>query len=129
MVADDIAQVRVLFEQERDVTEYALEALGRDDLVAWIAESEGRVVGAVLTHLMQPENRGAVDELLVAQSHRSGGLGRRLMDEAEQHYKTLGAVGMRLTVREGNTSAERLYDSLGYRVVQRRLRMERDFAD
>jgi ribosomal protein S18 acetylase RimI-like enzyme len=129
MVAGDIAPVRVLFEQERDVTEYALETLVRDDLIAWVAESEGRIVGAVLTHLMHPENRGAVDELLVARSHRASGLGRRLMDEAEGHYRALGAVGMRLTVREGNASAERLYESLGYRVVQRRLRMERDFAD
>ncbi len=47
------------------------------------------------------------------------------MELAESHYRTLGAAGMQLTVREDNESARRLYESMGYAVIQRRLRMRK----
>ena len=123
----DVARVHALFVGEGELSEYAQQSLESPNLYGWIAEIDGAVVGAILTHLMQSERRGGIDELLVATSHRSNGIGRALMNAAEEHYRAQGAGGMQLTVREDNAPAEQLYASLGYTTVQRRLRMWKDF--
>jgi ribosomal protein S18 acetylase RimI-like enzyme/dephospho-CoA kinase len=126
----DLPRLRAMFERERELSGYGAETLERDDLVAWLVEDGGAIGGAILTHQMTTEDGeslGAVDELLVATGSRGRGIGRALMDAAEAHYRALGAAGMQLTVREGNVEAQRLYASIGYVVVHRRLRMRKTF--
>jgi ribosomal protein S18 acetylase RimI-like enzyme len=120
------------FARERELSGYAAAALADKDAVIWLALDDGHLVGAVITRPMQSDDDGAqlggVDELLVAGGRRSGGIGRLLMEAAEAHYRALGCAGMQLTVREDNEHARRLYESMGYGVVQRRLRMRKGFG-
>jgi len=51
---------------------------------------------------------------------RRKGLARDLMQVAMTHAKKLGAVGMFLDVEEGNIPAWRLYETLGFRQINRR---------
>lgn len=46
--------------------------------------------------------------------YRRFGLGKRLMLIAEQHAREMAGESLTLEVREGNTPAFRLYESLGY---------------
>jgi ribosomal protein S18 acetylase RimI-like enzyme len=127
---DELPAIQAMFERERELSGYGAETLDRDDLVAWLAECEGEIAGAILTHLMSTEDGlslGGVDELLVASGHRGKGIARALMQAAEDHYRAAGVSGMQLTVREGNTAAQRLYASMEYAVVHRRLRMRKLF--
>lgn len=129
---EDSLAVRELFTSERELSGYADAALSADDFVAWVALDQRRLVGAVLTRAMtDPDGakRGGVDELLVAAGYRERGIARLLMELAEEHYRQAGACGMQLTVRDGNAPAQDLYASMGYRVVQRRLRMRKDWDD
>ena len=129
---EDRAATRRLFADAGELSSYASDALDARDLVAWVAQSGGAVVGAILTRPMRSEDGaelGGVDELLVAANHRGRHIGARLMELAEAHYQATGADGMQLTVREDNEPARGLYESMGYTVVQRRLRMRKGFAD
>lgn len=49
--------------------------------------------------------------------YRRFGLGRRLMLIAEEHARQMAGETLTLEVREGNTPALRLYESLGYAQV------------
>ena len=127
----DRVALRQLFADERELSSYADDTLDSQDLVAWVALSGQEVVGAMLTRPMRSEDGtelGGVDELLVATGHRGRGVGARLMELAETHYQANGADGMQLTVREDNEPARRLYESMGYAIVQRRLRMRKRFS-
>jgi ribosomal protein S18 acetylase RimI-like enzyme len=126
----DISALFELFERERELTDYAAQALESKDLICWVAQEDGEIVGAILTHLMKtPEGDrlGGVDELLVAGSRRGRSIGRTLMDAAEAHYRAAGAAGMQLTVSDGNEPAQKLYASMGYESIQRRMRMRKTF--
>jgi ribosomal protein S18 acetylase RimI-like enzyme len=129
--ADDLHAIEAMFVEERELSGYGAETLERSDLVAWLAEDSGVIAGAILTHPMTTEDDlvlGGVDELLVSSAHRGRGVGRALMAHAEAHYRERGAAGMQLTVRDGNKEAQALYDSLGYTVVHRRVRMRKKFG-
>lgn len=122
----DIEAVRALFAAENELSPYAAEVLSSERLLAWLAFDDERIVGAVLTRPMiaaDGAESGGIEELLVAASHRGLGIARRLMELAETHYRGTDAAGMQLTVRDGNAAALRLYESMGYKVVERRLRM------
>jgi ribosomal protein S18 acetylase RimI-like enzyme len=127
---EDLPAVREFFETERELSGYASDALADERLVAWLAWDGDLLVGAILTRAIRSEEGrelGGVDELLVRVTHRSRGIGRRLMGSAEAYYRAHAFRGMQLTVREDNADARKLYESLGYAVVQRRLRMRKQF--
>ncbi len=131
-LAEDRAAIRRLFADERELSSYAGDVLDAPDLAAWVALAGQQVIGAILTRPLRSEDGaglGGVDELLVATDYQGRGIGRRLMQLAESHYRTSGAAGMQLTVREDNEAARRLYESMGYAAVQRRLRMRKRFRD
>lgn len=121
----DLPALIELFASEGELSTYAREALD-DALLAGRLAVEGEcIVGAVLTRTMRSSDereRGGVDELLVAASHRRLGVGRRLMLLAEAHYRDMGVAGMQLSVTARNDPAVHLYESLGYAVVRRYVR-------
>lgn len=53
-------------------------------------------------------------DLFVSESARCGGLGRALMEAARHRAQLNGAVRMELATAISNTSAQRLYESLGW---------------
>jgi len=124
--AGDVEAARALFAAEHELSPYAADALASEHLVGWLAFDDERLVGAVLTRTMIAADGaecGGIDELLVSASHRSQGIGRWLLELAETYYRDTGAAGMQLTVRDENAAALHLYQSMGYNVVERRLRM------
>lgn len=55
-----------------------------------------------------------IRSLFVSESHRRGGIGRRLVAEAERFIAGDGGRAMSLWVNPDNQPACRLYDSLGF---------------
>jgi len=129
---EDWPQVRDFLLREAEApSQYATDVLARERIVAWLAHDGEDIVGWILTHPFRADDdveRGGIDDVVVAATHRRRGIGRRLMGLAEAHYRQSRAGGMQLTVRADNDAALPLYESMGYAVVQRRLRMWKEFT-
>ncbi len=126
----DWESVRAFLSNQGEPAEHASAALAHEQIEAWLALDDGGVIGWILTYPGKSEDgteRGGVEDLVVARSHRGRGVARRLMELAETHYRERGLAGMQLTVRANNEPALRLYESLGYTTVQHRLRMWKQF--
>ena len=68
-------------------------------------------------HQVYSPTRAEISRVFVA-PHRQGlGIGRRLMHEAERHAHALGREEVGLAVDVDNSTAQALYESLGYREV------------
>ncbi|MET7408673.1 GNAT family N-acetyltransferase [Streptomyces parvulus] len=102
-----------------------------DVLAAWIAESDGRIVGHVA--VMKPQGEAAADlwvkqsgddmghvgvlaRLFVVQSARKQAAGRQLMEAAASHARDHG-LRLVLDVMVKDASAIRLYERLGWRKI------------
>lgn len=96
----------------------------------WVAMDHGAIVGGVLCSEFKAHGKtlGGVENLVVAPTHTGRGIGRRLVAMAEQHYRQRGLHGMQLSVRADNAPARTLYDSLGYQIVERRVRLWKEFT-
>jgi ribosomal protein S18 acetylase RimI-like enzyme len=64
--------------------------------------------------LMQPIRTGRIGTIGVTPEWRGQGIGRALMQEAQEWVKARGAIELRLHVWAFNQAARRLYDELGY---------------
>ncbi|MGZ6668221.1 MAG: N-acetyltransferase family protein [Solirubrobacteraceae bacterium] len=85
------------------------------DAELWfLAESHARLVGAVLCW-----TSAFVKDVVVHESWRRRGLGEALLRQAFQTFAARGADAVELKVEATNTSAVRLYERLGMRVVER----------
>ena len=101
------------------------------DSAAWIAEIEpgqAPVGYLVLTKPDLPVGDISADDAEVKRVYllnrfRGGGVGRRLMQEAEVYARSCGLKRLLLGVYSGNLSAISFYEKLGYRRVG-----ERSFA-
>ena len=78
-----------------------------------IAESAGRVVGAVMAGY--DGHRGWINYLAVDPAHRRGGIGRALMAEAERVLRAAGCPKINLQVRRENTEVQAFYATLGFK--------------
>jgi ribosomal protein S18 acetylase RimI-like enzyme len=57
-----------------------------------------------------------LNDLYVAPEGRRAGVARALMDRARDHAVETGACGIELATAHTNSDAQRLYESLGYRL-------------
>ena len=88
----------------------------------FVAEVDGAVVGFVGVRLRVPPGEpdedpapyAYVTDLLVLRDHRRRGIGRALLDHAEQHAREAGASTIRIGVLANNQVARRLYREMGY---------------
>lgn len=55
-----------------------------------------------------------IHDIIVTESQRGQGIGKRLMQAAEELARELGCCKLTLEVLEGNTKAQAAYTSLGY---------------
>jgi ribosomal-protein-alanine acetyltransferase len=92
-------------------------------LPAWVAESEGRVVGFLAARIAADEIE--ILNLAVDPASRRRGAGTALLDAALEHGRRAGAARVFLEVRESNLAARRFYDRHGFTVAGRRLRYYR----
>jgi ribosomal protein S18 acetylase RimI-like enzyme len=89
----------------------------REGVVLLVAESDGRVVGAVQLEPAESENgahRADVSKLLVHPDWRRRGIARALMTRLEAEARQAGKTLLVLDTREGDPSND-LYRALGYR--------------
>lgn len=92
-----------------------------------VAERGGEIVGVVMAGY--EGHRGWINYLGVAPSLRRGGLGRRLMVEAEARLRAAGCPKINLQVRPDNKDVIAFYESIGFAVegaVSLGKRLERD---
>jgi [ribosomal protein S18]-alanine N-acetyltransferase len=68
--------------------------------------------------MVNPDGAGHLTTIGVAPEHRRRGLGVMLLSHLEDALKAKGVSTIVLEVRVSNISAQRLYNSLGYSVVQ-----------
>jgi ribosomal protein S18 acetylase RimI-like enzyme len=73
-----------------------------------------RIVGTVMAGY--DGHRGWINYLAVAPDCRHGGLGRRLLDEAETRLRALGCPKINLQVRNANTDIIAFYEKVGYSI-------------
>ena len=69
--------------------------------------------------VIEPDGVGHITTLGVAPESRRRGLARLMMREIERSFAAWGVTTVRLEVRVGNEAAQRLYEQLGYVIVQR----------
>jgi GNAT superfamily N-acetyltransferase len=105
----DAARVASLLEQ---VLKDAV--LGR----AWMASVAGKPAGYLLAvFVFSLEFQGLtaeIDELFVVERHRGLGLGGRLLDAAEAHFRTHGCTHVALQIGRDNEAARAFYQRRGF---------------
>ncbi len=82
----------------------------------FVAEEAGRLVGTVILFFAQQPNqphRGDIGKMLVLRSHRGRGLGRALLEAAEQAAREAGLTLLCLDTAQGS-AGERLYRACGW---------------
>jgi ribosomal protein S18 acetylase RimI-like enzyme len=77
-----------------------------------VAVREGKLVGTVMAGY--EGRRGWINYLAVSPAHQRKGLGRRLMQEAENRLLALGCPKVNLLVRKSNSQVIDFYRKLGF---------------
>ena len=94
--------------------------LTRGDSVIFLAtDDSGRALGFTQLYpifsSVQARTAWLLNDLFVAPEGRRHGVARELMDRARDHAVTSGAAWLALSTQRTNESAQRLYESLGWR--------------
>ena len=91
-----------------------------------IAEVDGKVAGYVWCRSVSSAVGvfGRIEHVFVDEKFRHRGVGKVLMQTAEEHFRSCGVKKIKLTVTSGNKSAVSLYNNMGYET--RRFIMEKD---
>jgi DNA-binding MarR family transcriptional regulator/GNAT superfamily N-acetyltransferase len=84
----------------------------------WIAEREGAVVGAVLLVRGPDADTAKLRLLYVEPAARGLGIGARLVEECRLFARTAGYARIVLWTNSILTSARRIYEAAGYRLVK-----------
>lgn len=86
---------------------------------AWVLEEAGAVLGLVI--LMEKESHALLDNVAVHPDAQGRGLGKRLINLAEQQAWALGYSEIQLYTHEKMLENRALYKKLGYEVFDHRL--------
>jgi ribosomal protein S18 acetylase RimI-like enzyme len=91
-----------------------------------VAEDGGKLIGYIWFKMIDSAMGvfGRVEHLFVEESYRSKGIGRMLMESAEEYFSKQGVKKVKLTVTKTNEGAIKLYEKMGYDVE--RFKMEKD---
>lgn len=93
-------------------TRFFLEELRVECARSLVAELEGRIVGYVLFWLLPDEID--IHNVAVHTGFRRRGLGRLLLEQVMEQGRQRKLTQVTLEVRESNTPAQRLYESMGF---------------
>lgn len=97
---------------QRDPAAAIARKLAVDDGLFWLAERAGRAVGTAMAGY--DGHRGWLCSVGVHPEARGGGIGRRLVAEAERALTALGCPKVNLQVFSGNRGAQAFWRSVGY---------------
>lgn len=128
MTADDVPAVaeldRLSFSLPWPERSFRFEVTNNPNSRCWVAESDGRIVGALVAWLL-------VDELHIATlathpDFRRQGMAQALLTHVLKLAAQEGALSSFLEVRASNEAAQGLYRKFGYEEVGRRPRYYKD---
>ncbi|MTH52906.1 GNAT family N-acetyltransferase [Bacillus mangrovi] len=91
------------------------------NVILFAVMADGEAAGSVQLHLADKQNglhRAEIAKLMTHPQHRRKGIGRLLMNKAEERAREEGRSLLVLDTREGDPS-NRLYQSLGYKEAGR----------
>lgn len=86
------------------------------DVILYVAKLNNQIVGSIQLHHCTKQNgrhRAEIAKLMTHNHYRRNGIGRLLMQKAEEHAKQEGRSLLVLDTREGDPS-NLLYSSMGY---------------
>lgn len=120
-----------LFHQPKEqprARQFFEDLLSDNETEVLVAETD-RVVGLIHISLFNapdfpifvPQLRVAINNIFVNPAHRRSGIASLLIQNAEAWAKAKGAVGVDLNVYEFNETAQRLFSSMGFSTLSRRL--------
>jgi len=96
----------------------AFDRAGEKALVAADESTSGRLLGAATLHATPVLHRagpvGRVTALVVDANHRGRGIGRALMEAAEEWAAEQGCVLMEVTSNQRRADAHEFYEGIGY---------------
>lgn len=96
----------------------------------FVAEVDGEVVGFVEPQVYEAVYFPSLVNILglaVRESHRGMGIGKALMEAAENWAKESGATGVRLNSGADRTNAHAFYRNIGYEVKKQQIRFLKEF--
>lgn len=104
-------------EREKYTREYLSWAYEEEPEGFFVLEADGEVVGFVSVHTWGEgrARRAEIIEIAVDPDYQRHGLGRLLLDHAEQYAKSKGCAKIQLWVGSGNRRALEIYRKRGYR--------------
>jgi GNAT superfamily N-acetyltransferase len=91
--------------------------------IGFVAEINGKVVGAVLIDLLQGsrgEEIALIDRLVVSRNRRKIGIGTMLREHAEKICTENGSTEIRAEISVCNTDVLSMFGSAGYEILQAR---------
>ena len=91
-----------------------LDALLADPSVTILTARDGEKLIGCVAVTKKNESLGYLGMLCVLPTLQSGGLGRRLLDAAEDHARALGLAAMEMTVIDSRASLIAWYERRGY---------------
>lgn len=95
------------------------ERLAGNESVIYLAQENGAALGFVQLYpsfwSVAACRSWILNDLFVNPASRRTGAGRALMDRARAHAEETGAEGLSLATQRSNLTAQRLYESLGWR--------------
>jgi ribosomal protein S18 acetylase RimI-like enzyme len=86
--------------------------VGEDHEMLLLGEIAGKIVASVMVGY--EGHRGWINYLAVAPGHRKQGLGRMMMDAAEQLLLGKGCPKINLQIRSSNEEVKAFYNAIGY---------------
>ena len=100
-------------------SDYLRQVLGRESVIALVAESEGQVIGGLVAYtldkLEQERSEIYIYDLAVAESHRRRGIATALIAEVQSIAAATGAWVIYVQADHGDDPATALYTKLGTR--------------
>lgn len=128
MTLDDISQVveidRVSFSLPWPERSFRFEVTDNPASRAWVAESNGKVVGMIVAWLIVDEAHIAT--VATHPDYRRQGVAQSLLIHAMQSIAREGATQAVLEVRESNLAAQEMYRKFGFEESGRRPRYYKD---
>ena len=106
---------------EEGYARFLTSQLDRDDRVVFVAQRKGEVLGYVYATLEERSWRdlrdacGYIDDILVRDTARQGGVASALMEAATEWLRAHGAPRVVLMTATANEAAQRLFTRLGFR--------------
>jgi len=98
--------------------------VGRKDHIVLVAEDEIGAVGLLALHVFPliayDRDVGMIMALVVTARARGTGVGRQLVERAEEMAKSLGASRLLVTTHVRRADAHRFYERLGFEFTGRR---------